>query len=159
MHSMPPFKSTMISYVKLIIVPYVQETRKILRSSDSPSALVILDEFKGQTTKAVLNLLKQNNVEYVTVPPNCIDRLQPFDVSINKPAKDFLREQFQSWNAEQIVSKKNNGQTVQPVDMRHSIVKLSGAKWMIAMSDCIKSCPEMIINGCKNVGIIDFLKH
>ena len=148
----------MISYVQLVIVPYVQETRKNLGLPDSQSALVILDEFKGQTTHAVLNLLKQNNIEYVIVPLNCTDRLQPLDVSINKPAKDFLREQFQSWYAEQIVSQKNNGQTVQPVDMRLSIVKPIGAKWMIAMSDYIKSRPEMIINGFKNVGIIDFLK-
>ena len=128
---------------------------------------MILDEFKGQTTHAVLNLLKQNNIEYVIVPPNCTDQLQPLDVSINKPAKDFLCKQFQSWYAEQIVSQKNNGQTVQPVDMRlsivkpigASIVKPIGAKWMIAMSDYIKSHPEMIINGFKNVGIVDFLKY
>ena len=152
-------ESTMISYVQLVIVPYVQETRKNLGLPDSQSALVILDEFKGQTTHAVLNLLKQNNIEYVIVPPNCTDRLQPLDVSINKPAKDFLRKQFQSWYAEQIVSQKNDGQTVQPVDMRLSIVKPIGAKWMIAMSDYIKSHPEMIINGFKNVGIVDFLKR
>ena len=41
-------ESTMISYVQLVIVPYVQETEKYLGLPDSQSALVILDEFKGQ---------------------------------------------------------------------------------------------------------------
>ena len=151
-------ESTMISYVQLIIVPYVQETRKNLGLPDSQSALVILDEFKGQTTEQVLNLLKQNNIDYVIVPPNCTDRLQPLDVSINKPVKDFLRAKFQSWYAEQIVTQKNSDQAVQPVDVRLSIVKPIGAKWMIAVSDYIRSHPEMIINGFKKVGIVDFLK-
>lgn len=154
-------EGTMISYVQVIIIPYIQETRKNLGLPDSQPALVIFDEFKGQTTQTVLNLLKQNNIEYVFVPPNCTDRLQPLDVSINKPAKDFLRAKFQSWYAEQIVAQKTSDQmcAVQPVDLRLSIVKPIGAKWMIALSDYIKSHPEMIINGFKKTGIVDFLKH
>ena len=108
----------MISYIQQVIVPYVQETRKNLGLPDSQSALVILDEFKGQTTEQVLNLLKQNNIDYVIVPPNCTDRLQPLDVSINKPPKDFLRAKFQNWYAEQIVTQRNSDQAVQPVDVR-----------------------------------------
>ena len=87
-------ESTMILYVQLIIVSYAQKTRKNLGLPDSQSAMVILDEFKGQTTEQVLNLLKQNNINYVIVPPNSTDRLQPLDVSVNKPAKDFLRTKF-----------------------------------------------------------------
>ena len=112
---------------------------------------------RNEKTKAVLNL--QNNIEYIIVPPNSTGQLQPLDVFINKQAKDFLCEQFQSWYAKQIVSQKNNVQTVQPVDMRISIVKPIWPNWMIAMSDYIKPYPEMIITGLKNVGITDFLKH
>ena len=86
------------------------------------------------------------------VPPNCTDRLQPLDVSINKPVKDFLQAKFTNWYAEKIVAQKDSGNPNQPVDMRLSIMKPIGAKWMI------KSHPEMIRNGFKNVGIVDFLK-
>ena len=153
-------EETMKSYVHLVIVPYVQEKRKQLGLSDLQSALVILDEFKGQTTDAVLGLLKQNNIEYVLVPPNCTDRLQPWplDVSINKPVKDFLRAKFTNWYAEKIVAQKDSGNPNQPVDMRLSVMKSIGAKWMIEASEYIKSHPEMIRNGFKNVGIVDFLK-
>ena len=72
-----------MAYIQLIIVLYVQEKRKQLRLEDLQSALVILDEFKRQTTDAVHSLLGQNNIEYVLVPPNCTDCLQPLDVSIN----------------------------------------------------------------------------
>ena len=53
---------------------------------------MILDEFKGQTTDAVLSLSGQNDIEYVLVPPNCTDPLQSLDVRINKPVKiSFVR--------------------------------------------------------------------
>ena len=59
----------MMAYIQLVIILYVQEKRKQLILEDSQSALVILDEFKGQTTDAVLSLLGKNNIEYVLVPP------------------------------------------------------------------------------------------
>ena len=153
-------ESTMISYVQLVIVPYVQETRKNLGLPDSQSALVILDEFKGQTTHAVLNLLKQNNIEYVIVPPNCTDRLQPLDASINKPAKDFLRHPFSTnwlYNAESHIHWLN---CLAIVFLGNNLLSVPTLKlFTIAMSDYIKSHPEMIINGFKNVGIVDFLKR
>ena len=151
-------EETMKSYIQLIIVPYVQEKRKQLGLADSQSALVILDEFKGQTTDAVLSLLRQNDIEYVLVPPNCTDRLQPLDVSINKPVKDFLRRKFTDWYAEKIVAQKDSVTATQPVDMKLSIMKPIGAKWMIEAFDYIQSHPDMIRNGFKNVGITDFLK-
>ena len=148
----------MVAYIQLVIVPYVQEKRKQLRLEDSQSALVILDEFKGQTTDAVLSLLGQNNIEYILVPPNYTDRLQPLDVSINKPVKDFLRRKFTDWYAEKIVAQKDVGTADQPVDMRLSIIKPIRAKWMIEASDYVRSHPDMIINGFKNTSILDFLK-
>ena len=64
--------------------------------------MVIYDKFKGQCTPAVLELLEENNIDIVLVPANCTDRLQPLDISINKAAKNFMRDQFQRWYAEQI---------------------------------------------------------
>ena len=58
-----------------------------------------MNSFKGQTTDAVLSLLRQNHIKYILVPPNCTDCLQPLDVSINKPVKDFLRKKFTDWYA------------------------------------------------------------
>ena len=58
------------------------------------------DEFKGQVTDDVFSMLDSNNIQVVKIPPNCTDCLQPMDLSINKPAKDFSRNKFQKWYAE-----------------------------------------------------------
>ena len=83
-------EQTMISYIKSVIVPYLAEKRRQLGLDAKHTGLVILDEFRGQTTTRVLNLLQRNNLLYVIVPPNCTDCLQPLDVSVNWAAKQFL---------------------------------------------------------------------
>ena len=50
---------------------------------------------KGRQQIQYASLLGQNNIEYIIVPPNCRDCLQPLDVSINKPVKDFIQESLQ----------------------------------------------------------------
>jgi len=64
------------------------EKRRELGLDVKHTGLVILDEFKGQTTvDRVLNLLQYNSLLYVIVPPNCTDCLQLLDVSVNWAAK------------------------------------------------------------------------
>ena len=67
---------------------------------DDEPALVIMDNFKGQVTPNINSLLEENNIHVVLLPANTTDRLQPMDISVNKPAKDFLRKKFQNWYSE-----------------------------------------------------------
>ena len=87
----------MIDYVNLIIVPYIQRKRQALKLCADHPALVIFDVFKGQCQEEVCKNLEDNNIYYIIVPTNCTDQLQPLDLSVNKPAKDFTRSQFQQW--------------------------------------------------------------
>lgn len=125
---------------------YVDNKRKELSLGPTYPALVIFDEFNGQTTDTIFDLLIRNSVYYVIVPPNCTDKLQPLDVSVNKPAKDFLCHQFQTWYAEQICSQENPDQ-LEPVNLRLQTMKPLGARWMIQLYDHMKSHPEIIVNG------------
>ena len=90
-------------------------------------------------------------------PRNCTDKLQPLDVSVNKPAKDFLRHQFQMWHAEQICSQENPDQ-LEPVDLKLRVMKPLGARWLIQLYDHMKGHPEIIVNGFKASGIYTSVK-
>ena len=65
-------------------------------ATDHPG-LVIFDVYRGMCPTSVNKILQENNMLYVLVPANCTDQLQPLDLSIKKPAKEFLRHEFQSW--------------------------------------------------------------
>ena len=150
-------EETMKQYILKIVVPYVVEKRKELKLSTEQHALVIFDKFKAQCTTEILELLVKNNIDVVTVPANCTDRLQPLDASANKAAKDFVRSQFQKWYSEQLQKQMSKG-VKEPVDLRLSVVKPVAAEWFVKLHDYLLSKPNIIINGFKGAGITsDFL--
>lgn len=65
-------------------------------------ALVIFECFRGQITEEFTAKLSANRLIYVTIPPNCTDLLQPMDLNVNKSAKSFLKNEFESWYAAQV---------------------------------------------------------
>lgn len=95
-------ETTMKRYIEKIIIPFVSQKRQSLKLSISHPAIPIFDGFQGHTINTTLHLLKDNNIHYIIVPPNCTDKLQPLDVAINKPLKDKIKAKFQTWYAQQI---------------------------------------------------------
>ena len=70
------------------------------------------------------------------------------DVSVNKAAKNF---QFQDWYASKICEQLDGeGETV-PIDLRLSVVKTLGARWMMKLYDYLNQ------NGFNSSGIADCL--
>ena len=57
---------------------------------EDKTALVIIDDFKGQVTESVIQPLEDHNVHMWTLPPNTTDLLQPMDISVNKPVTSGL---------------------------------------------------------------------
>ena len=84
----------MLEYIHKIIVTYVESQRELIK--DNKLAVVIIDNFKGQMTPAVMN---DNNIHMCFLPPNTTDKLQQLNVLVNKPVKDILKEKFQGWYA------------------------------------------------------------
>lgn len=147
------------TYIETIIIPFVKEKRRQLHLENDHPALVIFDVFKGQCAEDGLKMLEDNHIERVVVPANCTDRLQPLDLSINKPAKEFLRRKFREWFADQIAARlEDNTQqvNVQQVDF---IIKPLGARWLVQLYDYLCSNPTFIVNGFSAAGILDALQQ
>ena len=82
----------MVQYVDSIVLLCVNSVRP--RVGADKTALVIMDDFKGQTTDDTTNRLKEKNILVSNLLPMTTDRLQPMDISINKPANECLRKMF-----------------------------------------------------------------
>ena len=85
--------------------------------------------FSNDDDDAILSLLEENNILYITVPSNCTDSLQPLDESVNKSAKEFMKSEFQEWYGSIICAQLENGIT-ESADMRLSITKPLTARSM-----------------------------
>ncbi len=149
-------EGTMVEYIKMIIIPYVAQTRVQLKLSSEYPALVIFDVFKGQCTESIYKLLDENNIFHILVPANCTDKLQPLDLSVNKPAKEQMRYHFQEWYGKMICTQLDN-EVQEIVDMRLSIMKPLSAKWFIKTCEYLQSNPSIIVNGFHAAGIVDIL--
>jgi len=66
----------------------------LCKADESLPAVVTMDNFKGQVIKDVLTLLGSNSIYIALLPPNMTDKLQLLDISVNKPAKSFVKRKF-----------------------------------------------------------------
>ena len=153
-------EETTKNHIEKIIVPYLTKKRAELKLPNDQRALCIFDNFKGQLTDEVLQLLERNNVDIAFIPANCTDCLQPLDLSINKPSKDFLRDKFQQWHSEQIFDQLRDdlSPVADPVvKFPLNVMKPLILKWMEDLETYMHSHPNIIKSGFRAAGITDVL--
>lgn len=62
-----------------------------------PKSLLVLDAFKGHTTDPVKNALKKKKSDIGIIPGGMTSQLQPLDVCLNKPVKDYIKQEYNKW--------------------------------------------------------------
>ena len=151
---------TMLRYADKVLLPCVKKKREAMGLNENHPCLTIFDVFRGQQTPALRELLEKNNIDRINVPANCTDKLQPLDLSVNKPFKDEMKKRFQAWYAEEVQKQLTSGTTISDVkiDTYTSIPKPKSANWLIGTLDTLSQKPEIVINGFRKSGILDALK-
>ena len=82
-------------WIEEVLTPFTARRRTLL----------ILDSFSAHMTPGTEKLLKKRNAVPIFIPGGCTSKLQPLDVSINKPFKNLLAEcwaKFMLSSAEQL---------------------------------------------------------
>ena len=149
----------MLQYIEHIIEPYVRSVREMFYMATTPG-LIIMDNFKGQVTEKVSSLLEKCHLHVCLLPANTTDLLQPMDISVNKPVKSFLKEQFSIWYSEQLFKQFEDHNdvpledvTLDPVDLSLGNMKNIGAKWLVEAVKYIADNPQFVVNGFIRAGI------
>ncbi|PFX11883.1 Pogo transposable element with KRAB domain [Stylophora pistillata] len=86
-----------IEHLEEVVFPFLVDKRKDLSLPDEPKAILVFDVFKGQKTECV-----QNNCVSAFVPANMTNYYQPLDLTVNGPAKQFLKGKYQELYATEI---------------------------------------------------------
>jgi len=152
-------EETMHQYIKFVILPYVNSVRSSL-FDDTTAGLIIMDNFKGQITANVSKLLEDNNLHVCLLPPNTTDLLQPMDLTVNKPAKSFLKKEFSEWYSNELLQQLRahrrvslNQIELNPIDLGMPALKELGAQWLVKMAQYIEDNPQFVVNGFVKAGI------
>ena len=101
-----------------------------------------MDNFKRQITDNLPSLLDDHNIHHCLLPANTTNLLQPLDISVNKPAKQFLKNKFEKWYADQIIQQIQDRRDVgevelNPIDLSSRCLKELGAQWLVEMAEYI----------------------
>lgn len=81
--------------------------KPITQKLDGPT-LLLLDCFKVHMTSATREAIEACGTEIEMVPPGCTCVVQPLDVGINKPMKDYAINEYQDWCFKRDQTKKVN---------------------------------------------------
>ena len=109
-------------------------------------------------TAAITTLLERNDIHVCYIPSNMTDLLQPMDLSVNKPAKDFLKKRFELWYSEQITQQLHGVEDIQsteiqPISMSFTAMKHITATWLVEMAAYISDNPQFVVDGFRRAGI------
>lgn len=56
-----------------------------------------MDNHESPISLEFIDKAKSNSITILTLPPNCSNRMQPFDVSVYGPFKSFYNHSVDSW--------------------------------------------------------------
>lgn len=127
----------MTSTLFLEVVKHIQKFTKCTK--DDP-ILVVLDNHESHTSLETILFCRDNGIIFVTFPPHCTHRLQPLDVCLYGPFKNYLKIAFNDW----LLS--NPGRRISI----YEIAELTGKAYQKAFTI------DNICSGFKKCGIVPF---
>ena len=95
-------ETLMLKCIKDVYLKYTKKDRSLL----------VLDSFRGHLTESVEKSFRKGNTVMAVIPGGCTSKVQPLDVSINKPFKTELRKSWGAYMREAAKTARENGKHV-----------------------------------------------
>ena len=140
------------------IFPCLKQAKARLKYPKEQMSLIIMDTFKGQGNDVILDLCEKHMCQVVIVPHNLTNKFQSLDITVNKPAKSFISNNYDEWFSRQVSQELEKG--IQPADVKVSLVglielKVMHAKWILELCNHLYHQNEIMLNGFKAVSITE----
>ena len=111
-------------------------------------ALIVWDQFRAHRTNPVIQKMAQLKTKVAVIPGGLTSQMQPLDVSLNKPFKAFIREEWNKWMLSEDFEVTPTGRRKRP-----SITQV--CEWVKRSWDAVNE--EIVVKAFKKCGISNAL--
>ena len=118
-----------------------------LKYTQRKKALLVMDSFKAHCTDEIQELLAKSNCAVAFIPGGCTSKLQPLDVSLNKPFKAVCRNSFSSFCRSQLANMTD------PADRLKTATKQQVCQWVEKAHEDLSTKKDMVIKSFQVTGI------
>ena len=118
-----------------------------IKHTQHRKALLVMDSFHAHCAEDIQELLASANSEVAFIPGGCTSKLQPLDVSLNKPFKAICRKSFSTFCRSQLATMRD------PTDWLKTASKQQVLQWVEEAHKHLSERPEMIIKSFQVTGI------
>ena len=118
-----------------------------LNHTGGKKSLLVMDTFSAHCSDEIMNLLSKHHSSVALIPGGCTSKLQPPDVSLNKPFKQVCRQEFQTYCRSQLATMSSSA------DCLKTASKQEICQWAVKAQNYLSAHPEMIIKSFKVTGI------
>ena len=91
-----------IKYFEKVIFLYLEKIKVWKCYPKEQMLLVIMNTFKGQDKDEMRKFWAKNSCEIVIITHNLTNKFQPLDTIVNKAAKFFISDKYNSWFANDV---------------------------------------------------------
>ena len=118
-----------------------------LKFTKKDRSLLVLDSFRGHLTDSVKKTLRKGNTVMAVISGGCTSKLQPLDVSINKPLMSELRRSWTGYIRDASKVGRDTGERVK------SASKETVVNWIESAVNSLIERPDMVRKSFKACGI------
>ncbi|MEW8548669.1 MAG: hypothetical protein AB2693_34645 [Candidatus Thiodiazotropha sp.] len=133
-------ETLMIRWVKEILFPHTKKER----------CLLVMDSFRAHLTEDVKKTLRKGNTVTAIIPGGCTSKVQPLDVSLNKPFKVDLRK---SWSSFIRSATEKMREEAEPTERLKAADKATVLSWIVDAVSSLKEKKEIVQKSFKVCGI------
>ena len=94
-----------------------------------------------------MDLCKEYICQVVIIPHNLINKFQPLDITVNKPAKSFIANKDNAWFADEVTKHLVKGIKSDDVkaSLAHPEIKLLHTQWIVEVHEYHCKQPEIVL--------------
>ena len=140
-------QTTMRQYISEIIMPYAESCIRKHRLHADAHVILVLDVWAVHKSEEFRMFLRTQHprIHLVFVPANCTSKLQPADVSLQRPFKHSITRRFNEWAVQQIKLQIQAGSVVGLAELlKMATIKPLVLQWCVESWSVLKERRDLI---------------